>query len=150
MVSTIGITHCKSARVFRIVVVGDSFGWSGGLEDNYTAILERKFESRDGAHQVDVINTGYPGTHTGEQLIMLKKFALQYHPDLVILGFFAGNDFFDADPNRKRIVVNKYFHDIDKRYELRVLRLSHCRPLPALAFLKEQIRVGDDERGGKT
>jgi hypothetical protein len=27
----------------------------------------------DGAHKVAVINTGYPGTHTGEQLAMLKK-----------------------------------------------------------------------------
>ena len=111
----------KAPGVFRIVVLGDSFGWNGGLEDNYTAILERKFESRDGAHKVDVINTGYPGTHTAEQLSMLKKFALQYHPDLVILGFFAGNDFFDADPNRKRIVVNKYFFDVDKRHELSFL-----------------------------
>jgi hypothetical protein len=111
----------KTPGTFRIVVVGDSFGWAGGLADNYTAMLERRFEARDGAHKIDVINTGYPGTQTAEQLIMLKKFGLQYNPDLVILGFFAGNDFFDGVPNRKRIVVNKYFFDIDKRYDLRVL-----------------------------
>ena len=129
----------KTAGVFRIVVVGDSFGWAGGLEDNYTAILERKFESRDGAHKIDVINTGYPGTHTAEQLIMLKKFALQYNPDLVILGFFAGNDFFDADPNRKRIVVNKYFFDIDKRYELHMLGYPLVARSRLWLFLKNKF-----------
>ena len=111
----------KPPGTFRMVIVGDSFSWAGGSEGNYTAVLERMFENRDGSHKVDVVNTGYPGTHTGEQLIMLKKFGLQYNPDQVILGVFAGNDFFDADPNRKRIVVNKYFFDIDKRYEHRFL-----------------------------
>jgi hypothetical protein len=129
----------KAPGVFRIVVVGDSFGWNGGMEDNYTAILERKFENRDGAHKLDVINTGYPGTHTAEQLIMLKKFGLQYNPDLVILGFFAGNDFFDADPNRKRIVANKYFLDIDKRYELRALGYPIVARSRLWLFLKNKF-----------
>ncbi len=110
----------KDPGTFRILVVGDSFGWAGGLKANYTALLEQMFEKRDGSHKVDVVNTGYLGTHTGEQLLMLKKFGLQYNPDLVILGFFAGNDFLDADPNRKRIVVNGCFVDIDKHHEHRL------------------------------
>jgi hypothetical protein len=129
----------KTAGVFRIMVVGDSFGWAGGLEDNYTAILERKFESRDGAHKIDVVNTGYPGAHTAEQLVMLRKFGLQYNPDLVILGFFAGNDFFDADPNRKRIVLNKYFFDIDRRYELRLLGYPVVARSRLWLFLKNKF-----------
>src|SRR5205085_837835 len=59
-------------------------------------------------------------THTGEQLAMLKKFGLRYNPDLVILGFALGNDFFDADPYRKRIAFNNAYADIDKRHELRI------------------------------
>jgi hypothetical protein len=130
----------KTAGVFRIMVVGDSFGWAGGLEDNYTAILERQFESRDGAHKIDVVNTGYPGTHTAEQLVMLRKFGLQYNPDLVILGFFAGNDFFEADPNRKRIVLNKYFFDIDRRHELRLLGYPIVARSRLWLFLKNKIQ----------
>lgn len=129
----------KTPGVFRIVVVGDSFGWSSGLEGNYTAILERRFEDRYGAHNVDVINTGYPGTHTGEQLSMLRKFGLQYNPDLVILGFFAGNDFFDADPNRKRIVLNKYFFDLDRRYESRLLGYPIVARSRLWLFLKNKF-----------
>jgi hypothetical protein len=131
----------KPQGTFRIVVVGDSFGWYGGLEGNYTALLERMLERRDGSHQVDVINTGYPGTHTGEQLVILKKYGLQYNPDLVILGFFAGNDFFDADPNRKRIVVNGCFVDIDKRHEHRFLGYPIVTQSRALLFIKQKYEI---------
>jgi hypothetical protein len=51
-------------------------------------------------------------------LLLLKKYGLQFEPDQVVLGFFAGNDFVDADPNRKRIVLNDTYIDIDKRHEI--------------------------------
>jgi hypothetical protein len=35
----------------------------------------------------------------------------------VVLGFFAGNDFIEADPNRKRIILNGTEWDIDRRHE---------------------------------
>src|SRR5258708_5504885 len=120
-------TFAKTPDTSGMVVVGDSFGWASGLEGHYTALLERLFEDPDHAHKVDIFNTGSSGTHTGEQLIMLNKFGLQYNPDLVILGFFVGNDFRDADPNRKRIVVDGCLVDIDKRYESRFL----CYPIIA-------------------
>jgi hypothetical protein len=37
-----------------------------------------------------VINAGYPMTHTGEQLEVLRKYALQYDPDVVVLSFLRG------------------------------------------------------------
>jgi hypothetical protein len=111
----------KTEGIFRILVLGDSFGWVGGKEGNYTALLEQKFEEHYGAHRVDVVNAGYPMTHTGEQLALLEKYGLQYQPDMVLVGFFAGNDFIDADPNRKRIVVNDTQFDIDRRYEIKIL-----------------------------
>src|SRR5258708_19337558 len=78
-------------------------------------------ERRDGGHKTDIINAGYPMTHTGEELAMLKKYGLQYNPDMVVLGFFMGNDFVDADPDRKRIVVNGIYMDISPRTELSLL-----------------------------
>lgn len=111
----------RSPGTFRLVIIGDSFGWAGGLSDNYTNLLENRFAESIDSPKVEVINAGYPGTHTGEQLAMLKKFGLQYDPDMVVLGFFAGNDFIDAQPYRKRIVVNDVMIDIDKREEIRLL-----------------------------
>ena len=109
----------REAGTFRVLVVGDSFGWAGGKDGNYTALLEEKLSAATPPERrVEVINASYPGTHTGEQLLMLQKYGLQYEPDLVVLGFFAGNDFLDADPNRKRIIVNDVYIDIDKRKEM--------------------------------
>lgn len=111
----------KEPGTFRIVFVSDSFSWVGGLDGNYTALLEKQFEARYGAHRVDIINTGYSMTWAREQLEMLRKYGMQYRPDMVVLGFFAGNDFYDADVTRKRIVVNDTYFDINTNREIRVL-----------------------------
>ena len=131
----------KTPGTFRIVVVGDSFSWAGGLKGNYTAMLEQMFEARDGSHKVDVVNTGYPSTHTGEQLIMLRKYGLQYNPDLVILAFFAGNDFVEADPNRKRLLVNGCYVDIDKRHEHLLFGRPVIMQSRLLLFLKQNYEI---------
>lgn len=104
--------HEPSAGTFRIEILGDSFNWMGGQKGNYTAILEQNLAEEWGPGKIEVISAGYSQTHTGEQLRLLKKFGLQYQPDLLILGFFAGNDFYDADPKRRRIVVGGATTDI--------------------------------------
>ena len=136
----------KTPGVFRIVVVGDSFSWAGGLGGNYSALLETMFERREGSHKIDIINTGYPGTHTGEELAMLKKYGLQYNPDLVVLGFFVGNDFVDADPDRKRIVVNGSYVDIRKSREHRFLGYPIIAQSRLLLFIEQKYRVYAESR----
>jgi len=125
---------------FRILVLGDSFGWAGGKDGNYTALLEEKLNAPNKT-PVEVINTSCPMTHTGEQLIMLKKFGLQFQPDLVVLGFFTGNDFIDADPNRKRIVVNGTYIDIDKRHEHTLFGYPIVRRSRLYLFLRQKLTV---------
>lgn len=112
--------HEKKPGTYRILILGDSFNWVGGLKGNYASILERKFEAEYGDQRVEIINAGYDGTHTGEQLIAMKKFGLQYNPDLVVLGFFVGNDFFDAVPWRRRINVGGSQVDIDIRTDTEI------------------------------
>lgn len=136
----------KAPGTFRVLVVGDSFSWAGGREGNYTALLERMFESHYGYHKIDVINTGYPMTHTAEQLAMLKKYGLQYNPDLVVLGFFVGNDFFDGDPNRKRIVVNDVSIDIDKRREHTFLGYPIIWRSRLRLFIEQKYRIFKESR----
>lgn len=139
----------KELNKFRLLVVSDSFNWAGGKEGNYTALLEKKFESYYGKQQVDVINVGYPGTHTGEQLAMLKKYGLQYNPDLVVLGFFAGNDFRDADPERKRIIVNGIYIDIDKKDELIIFGYPIIGKSRFLMFLQQKYQVYQELQNAK-
>lgn len=131
----------KQPDKYRILVVSDSFNWAGGKEGNYTALLEKKFARYYQNPQVEVINTGYPGTHTGEQLAMLKKYALQYNPDLVVLGFFAGNDFLDADPKRKRIIVNDIYVDIKRNKELILFGYPIIGKSRLLMFIEQKYKI---------
>ena len=131
----------KAPGTFRILIVGDSFNWAGGRDGNYTALLGKKLNSIPDKPQVEVINGGYPMTHTGEQLIILRKYGLQYNPNLVVLGFFAGNDFVDADPYRKRIVVNDTYIDIDKRREMKVFGYPLVLRSRLLLFVEQKYKI---------
>src|SRR5262245_20269312 len=131
----------KTPGVYRILFVGDSFGWAGGQEGNYTALLERQLDNHYGNHRIDIINAGYPMTHSAEQLVILKKYGLQYHPDLVILGFFVGNDFIDGNPNRKRIVVNDLYIDIDKRREHIIFGYPIIFQSRLLLYVKQKYKI---------
>lgn len=131
----------KDPASFRVLLVGDSFGWVGGREGNYSALLQTLFDDRFGSQRVDVINSGYPGTHTGEQLAMLRKLGFQLEPDLVVLGFFAGNDIVDANPNRKRIVVDGIFLDIDPRHELVLLGRPIVWSSRLLALVRHSLAI---------
>jgi len=105
--------HERKPGTYRILILSDSFNWAGGQDGNYTAILRRKFMAEFGDERVEVINIGYPRTHTGEELVALKKYGLQYNPDLLVLGFFVGNDIIDATPGRKRIAFGSGITNID-------------------------------------
>lgn len=99
----------------RIVVLGDSFQWVGGIRGNYTHMIEERFLRLLPGRKVEVINAGYPMTSTREELAVLEKFGLAYQPDMVLLGITVGNDFLEAHPFRKRIVVNGIYLDVDSR-----------------------------------
>jgi hypothetical protein len=108
----------RTSETTRLLILGDSYGWVGGLLENYTAVLDNQLVHQFGENKIEVINAGYSMTHTGEQRKILEKYGMQYQPDLVILGFFAGNDFYEAQPDRKRIVVNDIYFDIHPKQEL--------------------------------
>lgn len=101
----------RTPGVPRVLVLGDSYSWVGGHDCNYTALLRQRLRTSVG-RPVEVINTGYPMTGTLEQVKILRRYGLQYRPDVVLLAFFTGNDFSDSDPARKRIAFNGIFADI--------------------------------------
>jgi len=110
--------HAKPANTYRIIVLGDSFNWAGGTDCNYVGLLGKKLQNeRINEKKIEVINVGYPSTGPYEEFLVLKRFGLKYDPDLVILGFFAGNDFSGMEPHKKQIVLNANFYTIDRSQE---------------------------------
>lgn len=90
---------------FRIVVLGDSFGWVGRGRWNYTDLLEASLARRFGAGRVEVINVAIPAIGPPQQRAVLRKWGLGYRPDLVLLATYLGNDVLDSDPARRRFFV---------------------------------------------
>ena len=137
----------KPSGTYRIVFLGDSFSWAGGRYENYVGVARRLLKDRYPERELEVINAGYPMTHTGEQLALLKKFVLQYEPDMVVLGFFAGNDFVDGAPHRKRIVLNETFLDIDRRQETVFLGYPILSKSRLLEFIKQKLKIFSEDVG---
>jgi len=109
--------EAKPPGVFRVLVLGDSFNWAGGPDGNYTHLLDRLLAETTAHDRVEVINLGYPGTHPGEQLPVLRRYGMPYAPDLVILGVVVGNDFLEAQPWRRVIPFGGELTPIDLRRE---------------------------------
>ena len=72
----------------RMLVLGDSFGWGFGVEQQ-----ERFSEIVEKAHNDwEVINASVSGYGTDQEYLSLKRQGLKFKPDAVMLLFY-GNDF---------------------------------------------------------
>lgn len=100
--------------VQRIVLLGDSYSWAGGLTGNYATRLEE--EMKVAGVETEVLNVGYAGSHLGEQLVWLRRDALQFDPDLVALAFYVGNDFSDAVGWRRVFPLGGRLRSVDVRH----------------------------------
>ncbi len=114
-------TYDNKGKSFRVVVLGDSevFGYIVPKEKTFTFLLEERFKKE--GKNIEIINIAYSGWSTSQQLEALKKDALKYKPDLVIVNF-VGNDLFEniihLDDSKfgNRI---PFFHEIDANGELK-------------------------------
>lgn len=83
----------SSGNGARALGLGDSlaFGWGVELEDALYARLEDA-----AASPVRLIKAAVPGTGTSDQARLLERALPLYHPRVVVLAFFVGNDFIDV------------------------------------------------------
>lgn len=82
----------KPDRVFRILILGDSFmeAYSVELEDAFHRRVEKL--ARAAGANVEVINLGVAGYGTLQEYLAFREKGQFYKPDLVLLGFFPAND----------------------------------------------------------
>jgi lysophospholipase L1-like esterase len=90
----------KAAGTYRIVALGDSFAFgSVPYEAHYLTLLGRRLGTP--AQPVEVINMGISGAGPQDYLALLLDEGLAYHPDMVLVSFFVGNDFTDTKRARR-------------------------------------------------
>ena len=82
----------KPKGVFRILVLGDSFmeANSINLDDTFPRQVEELAQAT--GKNVEVINMGVAGYGTLQEYLVFREIGYRYKPDLVLLGFFNGND----------------------------------------------------------
>ena len=87
----------KSEASFRILGLGDSFArnltWT---KQNYHDLLEQDFVNA-GEKNIEIVNAGMEHTGPGYYWHILNKYGDSFKPNLVLVGFFIGNDFEEMD-----------------------------------------------------
>ena len=80
----------------RIAVVGDSYVFGTGAEDHETfpSVLEARL-ARAEHRPIEVLNAGIHGSGTSDQVIWFERWVKAFHPNLVILAVYGGNDVCD-------------------------------------------------------
>ncbi len=99
----------ENDKIFRIAVAGDSMTYGAGpIEDSFPLQLERLL-SEDGL-KAEVINAGVPGYCTLNEIKSVQKYIVPIKPDMVILGFYPGNDIHDLNAPSKTTLHRGYPH----------------------------------------
>jgi len=86
----------KPAGTYRIAILGDSYAeaMQVDIERTFWWLLPQKLAACGfaAAREIETLNFGVSGYGTGHALLTLRERVWAYHPDMVLLAFFPGND----------------------------------------------------------
>lgn len=90
----------KPAGVRRVLVLGDSFTEAMQVElaQAYFRRLEAALNARDDGNRYEVLGAGVSGYGTAGATLWFERDGHRYAPDLVLLGFYPGNDVQNNSP----------------------------------------------------
>lgn len=99
-------TYDKPNDTKRVIVLGDSVTANVAVPAEYmfTTVLEKNLNTQSSS-KWEVINRGVEGWGTDNEYLYLSKEGYKYLPDIIIVEFTVGNDFFDT--YNKNITVLK-------------------------------------------
>lgn len=79
----------KAPGIKRILLLGDSFFWGYGVDDN--DIISEVLQDMVGS-STEILNGAVTGYGTDQELLWLLEYGVKYSPDIVVLGVFPPND----------------------------------------------------------
>jgi lysophospholipase L1-like esterase len=97
----------KPENVIRIACIGDSntFGFGVELEESWPKILEKELNKNNKNKNIkyEVLNFGVPGYGLEQYIENIKEKAINYNPDIIIIGL-SSDDFLTAQDS---VTINK-------------------------------------------
>jgi lysophospholipase L1-like esterase len=91
--------------VRRVLVLGDSFTFGTGVEEEEAFPARLAAELSRGGIPAEGINAGMGAYGVPDEVAWFETYGMQLHPDLIVLGIFTGNDLQDAAPDHPPIYV---------------------------------------------
>ena len=91
----------KPEDINRILVIGDSttYGFGVEIDETYAKVLE-KYLNEEINKEYSVINAGFKsGRSLDTEYLFVKNEGISLNPDVIIVGFFMGDDFHDYRRN---------------------------------------------------
>ena len=148
----------KQPDEFRIIVLGDSFTVSAGVDFDsiYTTLLEKKLQQE--YKNVEVMNLAVAGYNIIEYEMVLNEVALDLQPDLLLVSVFPTNDFSLKTSDNNYLVASGQSKKLEKPWykELYVYRAFLWRVVTKLEVLFKTKEDGvasnsnnEHERGWK-
>ncbi|NNE62589.1 MAG: hypothetical protein HKN34_00775 [Gammaproteobacteria bacterium] len=109
----------KAPGACRALVVGDSFSVGFGVkqENVYSQILEQSLNSdsaKTGSRQWEIINASVPAYDPYMYVEAARKYVPEFSVDMVIVGFYIGNDFISTGEDDRMIIENGYLVSWDR------------------------------------
>lgn len=120
----------KPANKKRIIVIGDSFVWGFGVEEDQ--IFTQKLD-RDLGPDVEVINLGVSGYSTDQELLMYRDTGRKYDADVVLLMVATNDVALNARPEAYVIYPKPVFTLVDSE-----LRLTN-HPVPVKNWFARSV-----------
>ena len=102
--------EARAADAYRVVGLGDSFTFGSGVEAEEVYLERIEDLLRDTGspgRPVQVVNAGVGGMGLGNEARLLETDGGVLQPDLVIVGFYVGNDVRDVMCGWDRFVVDR-------------------------------------------
>jgi hypothetical protein len=140
----------KKKDVVRILGLGDSFSvYLRDKKQNYNNILQQEF-IESGKDEIEIVNAGMEAMGPGYYWHILNKYGDLFKPDLVLIGFFVGNDFKEADFS---VYIGNFISepkDLYKRYsgydQFRHWRLYRLLKNKYTRYRESQLREEETKR----
>jgi lysophospholipase L1-like esterase len=122
--------------------LGDSVAFGYGVEavETYAEVLQRQLG------EVSVVNAGVSSYGQHQQRVLLERLGPTLRPDIVISGFFIGNDLEDLTTPpltvRGGLVFSDYFANAIDGSVLRRFAVDHSQALLLLEVLRLELAMG--------
>jgi hypothetical protein len=127
----------KPQGTFRIVMLGDSFGFSGKvpLDETMPVVLAKRLSEASAGTRFEALNFSVPGYNTEQEQLLLEERGMRYRPDVVLVAFVLN----DAVPGWQPLAKRPRFPLAIRR----VLKRSYL-----VQFVYTRIRRLEGKKGG--